>query len=47
MQPPAFPATPESRRNNGLDTLRAVAIILVFMYHYMVFVSHEPTGPCA
>ena len=30
-------------RANGLDTLRAVAITLVFMYHYMVFVSHEPT----
>lgn len=30
-------------RNAGLDTLRAAAILLVFMYHYMVFVSHEPT----
>jgi len=30
-------------RANGLDTLRAVAITLVFMYHYMVFVSDEPT----
>lgn len=30
-------------RLNGLDTLRALAITLVFMYHYMVFVSHEPT----
>jgi peptidoglycan/LPS O-acetylase OafA/YrhL len=30
-------------RANGLDTLRAMAITLVFMYHYMVFVSHEPT----
>ena len=30
-------------RANGLDTLRAVAIVLVFMYHYMVFVSHEAT----
>ncbi|MCX7116428.1 MAG: acyltransferase [Legionellales bacterium] len=27
----------------GLDTLRAVAIILVLMYHYVVFVSREPT----
>lgn len=27
----------------GLDTLRSVAIILVLMYHYVVFVSHEPT----
>jgi peptidoglycan/LPS O-acetylase OafA/YrhL len=30
-------------RANGLDTLRATAITLVFMYHYMVFVSREPT----
>jgi len=34
---------PPTRRNDGLDTLRALAIILVFMYHYMCFVSHEPT----
>jgi peptidoglycan/LPS O-acetylase OafA/YrhL len=32
-----------SHRLAGLDTLRAAAIVLVFMYHYMVFVSHEPT----
>ncbi|HVT37160.1 MAG TPA: acyltransferase [Nevskiaceae bacterium] len=35
-----------SRKNtrlHGLDTLRAAAIVLVFMYHYMVFVSGEPT----
>lgn len=31
------------RRLDGLDTLRALAIILVFMYHYMVFVSREST----
>jgi peptidoglycan/LPS O-acetylase OafA/YrhL len=30
-------------RTTGLDTLRAAAIVLVFMYHYMVFVSREPT----
>jgi peptidoglycan/LPS O-acetylase OafA/YrhL len=30
-------------RSNGLDTLRALAIVLVFMYHYMVFVSGETT----
>jgi peptidoglycan/LPS O-acetylase OafA/YrhL len=28
-----------SSRNHGLDTLRALAIILVFCYHYYVFVS--------
>ncbi len=27
----------------GLDTLRAVAILFVFMYHYMVFVSEKAT----
>lgn len=32
-----------SARANGLDTLRAIAIAVVFMYHYMVFVSREPT----
>jgi peptidoglycan/LPS O-acetylase OafA/YrhL len=32
-----------ARRANGLDTLRASAIALVFMYHYMVFGSREPT----
>jgi peptidoglycan/LPS O-acetylase OafA/YrhL len=31
-----------SPRFDGLDTLRAVAILLVFAYHYRVFVSGEP-----
>lgn len=31
------------RRVDGLNTLRAIAILLVFMYHYMVFVSRAPT----
>jgi len=30
-------------RNPGLDTLRAAAIALVFMYHYEIFVSGAPT----
>ena len=30
-------------RDHGLDTLRALAIALVFAYHYKVFVSAEPT----
>lgn len=30
-------------RLNGLDTLRAFAIIIVLLYHYMVVVSHENT----
>ena len=30
-------------RSNGLDSLRALAIVLVFCYHYMVFVSGEAT----
>ena len=34
--------TPRSR-NPGLDTLRACAIALVFMYHYEIFVSRAPT----
>nr|WP_315468423.1 acyltransferase [uncultured Undibacterium sp.] len=36
-------ASPLNSRINGLDTLRACAILLVLMYHYMVFVSHEPS----
>src|SRR5471030_623190 len=32
-----------SRRVHGLDTLRALAIVLVFMNHYMLFVSGGPT----
>jgi peptidoglycan/LPS O-acetylase OafA/YrhL len=32
-----------NKRLYGLDTLRAAAIILVLMYHYKVFVSHENT----
>lgn len=32
-----------NNRIYGLDILRSAAIILVFMYHYMVFVSHQPT----
>jgi peptidoglycan/LPS O-acetylase OafA/YrhL len=33
----------KASRTNGLDTLRATAITLVFMYHYTAFVSDEPT----
>ena len=43
---PSLLATTQSdrvSRDYGLDTLRALAIGLVFVYHYMVFVSHEPT----
>ena len=36
-------SSPISTRANGLDTLRAAAIALVFMNHYMAFVSSEPT----
>lgn len=32
-----------SNRLNGLDTLRAFAIIIVLLYHYMVVVSNEYT----
>lgn len=32
-----------SSRNAGLDTLRAAAIALVFMYHYSIFVSRTAT----
>jgi peptidoglycan/LPS O-acetylase OafA/YrhL len=33
----------EPRRTAGLDTLRACAILMVFTYHYMCFVSGERT----
>ena len=32
-----------SSRVHGLDVLRSLAIILVFMYHYVCFVTHQPT----
>ena len=32
-----------THRTNGLDTLRALAILLVFVYHYKVFVSGRST----
>ena len=32
-----------SSRVHGLDVLRSLAIILVFMYHYVCFVTHKPT----
>lgn len=38
---PATPLTP--LRYHGLDSLRALAIMLVFMHHYMIFVSGEAT----
>jgi peptidoglycan/LPS O-acetylase OafA/YrhL len=38
---PAAPSPPPPRAN-GLDTLRACAITLVFLYHYKVFVSATP-----
>lgn len=37
------PTAQTERRVDGLNTLRAAAILLVFMYHYMVFVSRAPT----
>jgi len=40
---PATPAAPDPSRNPGLDTLRALAIALVFVYHYAAFVSGRPT----
>jgi peptidoglycan/LPS O-acetylase OafA/YrhL len=36
-------ASPDPSRNPGLDTLRALAIALVFVYHYAAFVSGRPT----
>ncbi len=39
---PSLPS-PATKRQPGLDTLRALAIALVFLYHYQVFVSHAPT----
>ena len=40
---PSHNSAHQSSRHSGLDLLRAGAILLVFMYHYMVFVSGEPT----
>ncbi|MEO8673182.1 MAG: acyltransferase [Tahibacter sp.] len=40
---PLRPDVSARARVDGLDTLRALAILLVFMYHYMVFVSRVPT----
>lgn len=34
---------PQKSRNAGLDLLRAIAIAMVFAYHYQVFVSREAT----
>ncbi|WP_377159777.1 acyltransferase family protein [Roseateles sp. UC29_93] len=42
MSSPSLPAM-GSPRQHGLDTLRAAAILLVFAYHYQVFVSGTPT----
>ena len=39
---PTGAPTRTSARTNGLDTLRALAIILVFVYHYRLFVGAEP-----
>lgn len=39
----SLPFVSANTRINGLDTLRACAILLVLMYHYQVFVSHEPS----
>lgn len=38
-----MPAMSSSVRQSGLDTLRALAIVLVFANHYMGFVTGEPT----
>jgi peptidoglycan/LPS O-acetylase OafA/YrhL len=38
-----MPAMPSSHRQCGLDTLRALAIVLVFANHYMGFVTGEAT----
>ena len=42
MSSPSLPAS-GAPRLHGLDTLRAAAILLVFAYHYQVFVSGAPT----
>jgi len=39
----SIPGLIAERRVDGLNTLRAIAIVLVFVYHYMVFVSRAPT----
>lgn len=42
MSSPALPAS-GTPRLHGLDALRAAAILLVFAYHYQVFVTGQPT----
>lgn len=42
----AMPAISVTPRLNGLDTLRAIAIVLVVLYHTTINVTHAPTfGP--
>lgn len=36
-------STPAARRIHGLDTLRALAVTLVVLHHYVLFVSDAPT----
>jgi peptidoglycan/LPS O-acetylase OafA/YrhL len=43
MPSASIPKQSSRSRTAGLDTLRAAAILLVFAYHYQVFVSHQPT----
>ncbi|MBF5042584.1 acyltransferase [Aggregicoccus sp. 17bor-14] len=43
MTAPRTESSPAPQHLHGLDTLRALAILLVFAFHYQVFVSREPT----
>ena len=36
----------KTARVNGLDTLRSLAIVFVFLYHYNVFVAEKPDFGC-
>ena len=43
ITPPSMQSPSASPRIHGLDTLRALAVLLVVLHHYVLFVSSAPT----